>query len=131
MLHFVGGAYLMYLGIREMLDKHELLNDSSTPAGLGRASFGKGLISCLLNPKVGLFFLLLAPQYAPDLTIASVLALGLIDAAVAFVYLTLLAITAARILKRITNPRAQRHLRLGSGAAIAAVGAYIIIDALI
>ncbi|MDO3403014.1 LysE family translocator [Mycolicibacterium neoaurum] len=129
-LHFVGGAYLVYLGIREVFDTGELLDDSDSRVRAGVASFTKGLVSCLLNPKVGLFFLLLAPQYAPDLTVGSILALGAIDAAVAFLYLTALAIVAARIFTRITNPRTQRRLRVGSGAAIAAVGVLILMEAL-
>lgn len=129
-LHIVGGAYLIYLGAREMLDKSQVLIEGDISLQRTHASFTKGLVSCLLNPKVGLFFLLLAPQYAPDLTVMSILALGLIDAAVAFLYLTLLAITAARAFTRITNQQVQRRIRFGSGAAIAAVGIYIVIDAL-
>ncbi|MGN7778605.1 LysE family translocator [Mycolicibacterium sp. 22603] len=129
-LHFVGGAYLIYLGIREVFDTDELLDDSGLRRRAGAAGFTKGLVSCLLNPKVGLFFLLLAPQYAPDLTVGSILALGAIDAAMAFLYLTVLAIAAARIFTRITNPRAQRRLRLGSGAAIAIVGVLILVEVL-
>ncbi|WBP93732.1 LysE family translocator [Mycolicibacterium neoaurum] len=129
-LHFVGGAYLIYLGIREVFNTGELLDDSATRVRVGVTSFTKGLVSCLLNPKVGLFFLLLAPQYAPNLTVGSILALGVIDAAVAFLYLTALAIVAARIFTRITDPRTQRRLRVGSGAAISAVGVVILVEAL-
>jgi threonine/homoserine/homoserine lactone efflux protein len=83
----------------------------------------------LLNPKVGLFFLVVAPQYAPSLSVASILALGVIDAVVALVYLTALAVTANLIFERITDCRAQRRLRLYSGAAIALVGVYVFVDA--
>jgi threonine/homoserine/homoserine lactone efflux protein len=130
-LHLAGGIYLIVLGIREMLDTDELIaDDRDTPSRLGRASFARGLISCLLNPKVGLFFLLLAPQYAPALSIAAILGLGVIDAVVAFFYLSVLAVAAAGIFRRIVDPRAQRRLRVGSGAGIALVGGYILFDAL-
>lgn len=128
-LHFTGGAYLVYLGIREMRDTNELLNDDQG-APTRRGSFTRGLVSCLLNPKVGLFFLLLAPQYAPQLSFMAVLGLGAIDAAVAFAYLTALAIAAAHVFTRMKNSHAQRRLRLYSGAAIALVGIYIVIRAL-
>ncbi|AHC23676.2 MULTISPECIES: LysE family translocator [Mycobacteriaceae] len=129
-LHFAGGAYLIYLGIREVFDTDELLDHPGGRTRAGTAGFTKGLVSCLLNPKVGLFFLLLAPQYAPNLTVGSILALGAIDAAVAFLYLTVLAIAAARIFTRVTNPRTQRRLRVGSGAAIAIVGVFILVQVL-
>ncbi|MGU3653381.1 hypothetical protein [Mycolicibacterium sp. A43C] len=41
-----------------------------------------------------------------------------------------LAVVAARIFTRITDPRTQRRLRVGSGAAIAAVGVVILVEAL-
>jgi threonine/homoserine/homoserine lactone efflux protein len=76
-----GAAYLLFLGIRALLEKqHEL----SMPAHFRRrgaaAAFRQGIVTNILNPKVALFFLAFLPQFidgnAPSKTIAF-LVLGL------------------------------------------------------
>ncbi len=58
----VGAGYLIYLGIKCILNKEELKmnkeNKSST-----RKIFTQGLISNVLNPKVALFFMAFLPQF--------------------------------------------------------------------
>ena len=64
-VRYVGAAYLIYLGVRRLLDR-------SVPAeGLGRAApqplsriYRQGLLVGLLNPKAALFFLSFLPQFA-------------------------------------------------------------------
>src|ERR1043165_1204839 len=76
-----GAAYLIFLGVRALLEKeHEL----SMPAHFKRrgaaAAFRQGIVTNILNPKVALFFLAFLPQFitasAPSKTIAFVV-LGL------------------------------------------------------
>jgi threonine/homoserine/homoserine lactone efflux protein len=76
-----GAAYLIFLGVRALLEKqHEL----SVPAHFKRrgatAAFRQGILTNVLNPKVVLFFLAFLPQFidaaAPSKTIAFIL-LGL------------------------------------------------------
>jgi threonine/homoserine/homoserine lactone efflux protein len=76
-----GAAYLLFLGVRALLEKqHEL----SMPAHFKRrgaaAAFRQGILTNILNPKVALFFLAFLPQFidaaAPSKTIAFVI-LGL------------------------------------------------------
>jgi len=76
-----GGAYLIFLGVRALVERrHEL----SMPAHFQRrgagAAFRQGILTNILNPKVALFFLAFLPQFidagAPSKTLAFVL-LGL------------------------------------------------------
>jgi len=75
-----GAAYLIFLGVRALLEKpHEL----SMPAHFkrhGAAAFRQGIVTNILNPKVALFFLAFLPQFidaaAPSKTIAFIV-LGL------------------------------------------------------
>ncbi|MFL6519983.1 MAG: LysE family translocator [Chthoniobacterales bacterium] len=76
-----GAAYLVFLGVRALLEKqHEL----SMPAHFKRrgpaAAFRQGILTNILNPKVALFFLAFLPQFidaaAPAKTITFVV-LGL------------------------------------------------------
>ncbi|MEY2585844.1 MAG: hypothetical protein QOD80_1870 [Verrucomicrobiota bacterium] len=76
-----GAAYLLFLGIRALLEKQPEL---SMPAHFRRrgaaAAFRQGIVTNILNPKVALFFLAFLPQFidgnAPSKTIAF-LVLGL------------------------------------------------------
>ena len=76
-----GGAYLIFLGIRALLEKQ---HDLSLPRHFKRsgatAAFRQGIVTNILNPKVALFFLAFLPQFietnAPSKTVAFIL-LGL------------------------------------------------------
>jgi len=62
-VRYAGAAYLVYLGIRVLIERS---NDLETPeiqaAPLGRI-FTQGVITNVLNPKVALFFLAFLPQF--------------------------------------------------------------------
>lgn len=64
-LKYAGAAYLIYLGIRTLLTRHDNENESRRVAAhehLGRV-FSQGLVVNLLNPKTALFFLAFLPQF--------------------------------------------------------------------
>lgn len=76
-----GGTYLVFLGVRALLEKQREL---SVPGHFKRrgaaAAFRQGIVTNILNPKVALFFLAFLPQFidaaSPSKTIAF-LVLGL------------------------------------------------------
>jgi threonine/homoserine/homoserine lactone efflux protein len=78
---FAGAAYLIFLGVRALLERNQ---EFSMPAHFKRggasAAFRQGIITNILNPKVALFFLAFLPQFidatAPSKTVAF-LVLGL------------------------------------------------------
>ncbi|HEX6701220.1 MAG TPA: LysE family translocator, partial [Gaiellaceae bacterium] len=63
-LRIAGAAYLVYLGARTLLDA--LRSRAHEPSATVRASapFRQGLLSNLGNPKMGVFFTSLLPQFA-------------------------------------------------------------------
>lgn len=76
-----GAAYLIFLGVRALLEKqHQLSLPSHFRRRGAAAAFRQGIVTNILNPKVALFFLAFLPQFidagAPSKTIAFVL-LGL------------------------------------------------------
>jgi len=78
---YLGAAYLIYLGIRRVLDRAE----PEAGAGPGRAPlariFGQGIVVNVLNPKTGLFFLAFLPQFvdpARGAVAGQVLVLGML-----------------------------------------------------
>lgn len=80
MVKYAGAAYLIYLGIKALLDRESFaVTGEAAPARLGSVFF-QAVASNVLNPKVALFFLAFLPQFA-DPTAGGVapqlLALGL------------------------------------------------------
>ena len=68
-LRFVGAAYLFYLGGRTLLrpvwaGAGEGPSNSLKPVSLG-GWFLRGLLTNLLNPKVGVFYITFLPQFVP------------------------------------------------------------------
>jgi threonine/homoserine/homoserine lactone efflux protein len=67
---YAGAAYLIYLGIRKLLDRAEAPAAEPRAAPL-RAVFFRGAVVNVLNPKTALFFLAFVPQFV-DTTRGSV-----------------------------------------------------------
>jgi threonine/homoserine/homoserine lactone efflux protein len=61
---YVGAAYLIYLGVKTLLDRDTFAPSEGweEPASL-RKVFLQGVVSNVLNPKVALFFLAFLPQF--------------------------------------------------------------------
>jgi len=59
----IGGIYLVYLGIRTILDSRAATATTPPPPKPMRRLFLDGLVVNVLNPKVALFFLAFLPQF--------------------------------------------------------------------
>jgi threonine/homoserine/homoserine lactone efflux protein len=62
----VGGAYLVYLGVKTLLGAGNIDVAVSTPVKPLRRLYLDGLVVNLLNPKVALFFLAFLPQFVSN-----------------------------------------------------------------
>lgn len=143
LVRIVGGCYLLYLGVRSLLAARRAAGepavdpsagDTAAPARPGRSLIGPflaGFGSCLLNPKVGLFFLAVVPQFLPDggSVAQAALVLGVIDALVALAYLAVVAALTTRIVGRLHRPAVQRRIEAGSGGLLALLGAGTVVQA--
>ena len=130
-LRLGGAAYLVYLGVRTLLaarrDDDAMLAAGMVPRS-GRAAFRTGMLNNLLNPKVGVFYLTLLPQFIP--AGAPVLGVSVLLASVHFVegvlWLSLMTLAvhhASRLLRRApvrrTMERVTGLVLLGFGARVA------------
>ena len=74
-IKLMGGAYLIFLGIKMILDRRRQL---SLPVNFRRrttiAAFRQGILTNILNPKVALFFLAFLPQFIDPASSAKVFA---------------------------------------------------------
>lgn len=122
---YLGAGYLIYLGVRRLLDRSTLTADRRPAVRLSRA-FVDGFVVNLLNPKTALFFLAFLPQFA-DLgrghVGVQVLVLGLIFVGLGLVTDGLYALgagTAARWLR--DRPRFLASERWVSGGMYVGLG---------
>ncbi|WP_380170511.1 LysE family translocator [Kineococcus sp. DHX-1] len=124
-LKVAGGCYLVHLGVRTFLAHRRASSGGTLVAAAPRlpAAFRSGLVSCVLNPKVGLFFLAVVPQFVPAGAGArGTLLLGALEAGVALLYLTVLSQVAARAVEWLRRPRVTRTLDRVSAAVLTAFG---------
>ncbi|WP_028291927.1 LysE family translocator [Oceanobacter kriegii] len=65
-IKLAGAGYLMWLGINLILKPRKALDsDQAEPAGTGMQAFWQGLVTNLLNPKIGIFYVSFLPQFIP------------------------------------------------------------------
>jgi threonine/homoserine/homoserine lactone efflux protein len=62
MVRYAGAAYLVYLGVKMLVQRSNLAQQQLQPDSLA-AIFRQGVITNVLNPKVALFFLAFLPQF--------------------------------------------------------------------
>jgi threonine/homoserine/homoserine lactone efflux protein len=134
-LKIAGGLYLLYLGISSFLKSRKAAKNAPA-SGTGEAplrynrlaGLGAGALSTLLNPKVGLFYLAIVPQFIPHGgdTMATAMILGSLEAAIAFTYLLVVAVAASRAMTWLRRPRVSAAVERTSSGIIAALGAGVI-----
>ena len=134
---FAGAAYLVYLGVRTLLGRDDLLDaPDDTPKTKGgpdvpsrnSEAFYQGIMVEALNPKTALFFLAFLPQFVnPQGSIfVQILLLGCIS--VSFNTIVDLVVTgfAGSIGRRLRESvRFRRGQRIFSGCALIGLGAYV------
>jgi threonine/homoserine/homoserine lactone efflux protein len=120
---YAGAAYLVYLGIRKLVERNEEMRIERRREPLRRA-FMRGTIVNALNPKTALFFLAFLPQFvAPDRggVWSQALVLGFVFVGLGLVTDSLYALVAGTVgglLRRRRNA-----VRYGSGIVFIALGA--------
>jgi threonine/homoserine/homoserine lactone efflux protein len=121
-----GAAYLVYLGVRMLLDRSRQL----APATFGRESdwaiFRAGFFTNILNPKVALFFLAFLPQFVDPAAESKVMAFLFLGAVFTFngtIWCLILAWGASAMSRRFReNPSAAVVVRRAAGALFVGLG---------
>ena len=95
------------------------------------SAFRAGLVSTTLNPKVGLFFIAVVPQFLRDdhAGFASTMLLGAITAVVGGLYLAGLSLAARTAVDWLRRPRVADGLERVSAAILAALGLGTLVSA--
>ncbi|MGZ8693525.1 MAG: LysE family translocator [Gaiellaceae bacterium] len=120
---YAGAAYLIYLGIRKLLERDAETRVERKREPLRRA-FVRGMIVNALNPKTALFFLAFLPQFiAPDRggVWSQALVLGLVFVGLGLITDSLYAFAAGIVGGLLRRQR--NAVRYGSGFVFIALGA--------
>jgi threonine/homoserine/homoserine lactone efflux protein len=121
-LRVAGAAYLVYLGARTLLDALRSREHATTAAVRASAPFRQGLLSNLGNPKMGVFFTSLLPQFASGGAFGSLLALGLVFCCLTLAWLSGYAVAVARAGDLLRRSRIRRTLDALTGTVLVALG---------
>jgi threonine/homoserine/homoserine lactone efflux protein len=128
-LRLAGAVYMLYLGVRMIVGA--LRRSGSTPVGRPVPktpstwnTFGRGLLTNLLNPKIGAFYVAVLPQFIPAGT--SPLGMGLLLALVhdveGLIWFTAIITGAGALRGFLARRRVQRAVDAGTGAVLVGFG---------
>lgn len=126
LVKWVGGAYLIFLGIKLLragVAPAAQLAAPAVPQSRWRLFFNTWLVTAL-NPKGIVFFVAFLPQFiSPTAEVTRQLwVLAVTFVALATLNATLYAVFAASARKLLSSPRAQRRFHLAGGSLLSAAG---------
>jgi RhtB (resistance to homoserine/threonine) family protein len=126
-LKWLGAAYLVYLGVRLLLKPRSTMAPGGV-ASLSRAggvgAFRRGLLTNLLNPKVGIFYVSFLPQFMPhgvNVAAFSLLLAG-VHVMLSLVWLCLLVALTVPLARVLSRPAVVRGLDRLTGCVFVGFG---------
>jgi threonine/homoserine/homoserine lactone efflux protein len=130
-LHYVGGAYLIFLGVRFLRDRSMAPSfDQGAGAPRRERFLRRGIFVELTNPKVALFFLALFPQFVhadQGATWSQILVLGVLFSMVGLASDSMYAVGSGTIRSRLAaSPRLIAWSNRASGTMCLGLGAWSI-----
>jgi len=132
-LQWAGAAYLFWLGVRLLLNARssaEVSANCDVAAVRRDQSFSVGLLTNISNPKVGVFYVSLLPQFVPDGVAAGpfMVALAAIHIAEGALWFTLLILATRSLTRWLDRPRVRRRVDRLAGVIMIALGARLALD---
>jgi threonine/homoserine/homoserine lactone efflux protein len=126
LLKIVGAVYLAYLGISMIVTsfRRRVVSDAPAPVGSLAAAFGRGALTNLLNPKVGVFYIALIPQFIPEgvAPIGMGLLLALVHVVESVVWFTGLILAAHFARQWLSRPSVAAWIDRVTGGVLVAFG---------
>ncbi|MFB7500460.1 LysE family translocator [Streptomyces sp. NPDC056161] len=132
-LQLLGGAYVLYLGARTLWSLRRPAAEAGPPPPSAAHPLRQGFVTNALNPKVSLTFLSLLPQFVPrdGPALPRTLLLALIVIGLTLVWFPAVALLVDRLGRWLREPRAALALGAGTGLALAALGAVLLLEPLL
>ncbi len=130
-LKLAGAAYLIYLGIATLRHDASIAAGPTGGSGLpGHRAWLQGLLSALLNPKLGVFFLTLLPQFiAPgDPAMLRALQLAVMFDLIGLIWLLAYSAMLGAIGDALGRPGPRRLMRWLTGTVLVGLGARVALE---
>jgi RhtB (resistance to homoserine/threonine) family protein len=131
-LKLIGALYLIWLGVGALraagraaaTDELAGAAGAYKPALGARAGFRQGFLSDLANPKIGIFFTSLLPQFVDPghAVFLPFLILGTVFVVMTAVWLCAYSLLAARVAQTLTRPRVKAALDRFTGVVLIGIG---------
>lgn len=129
LLKLIGALYLVWIGLRALWASRHAATGALPRSSDGRVTdsrggFRQGLLSNLANPKVGIFFTSLLPQFvsAHGAALPQMLMLGAIFISFNLAWMSSYALAAARLSHVLSRTRVKATIDRVSGLVLVAVG---------
>jgi RhtB (resistance to homoserine/threonine) family protein len=133
-LKLVGAVYLIWIGGRALWDSRRAKDGTQATASTrtidGRGGFRQGVISNLANPKVGIFFTSLLPQFVSSghPALPQMLLLGAIFVTFNVIWMCSYALAAVRLSDLLSRARVKAALDRFTGLVLVGVGIRLAIE---
>lgn len=132
-LKIVGALYLAYLGVSMIVKsfrKHAAGADAPAVVGSLKAAFGRGALTNLLNPKVGVFYIAIIPQFIPEGVppIGMGLLLALVHVIESVIWFTGLILAAHFARAFLSSPKVSAWIDRVTGGILVAFGAFLAVE---
>ena len=133
-VRIAGAIYLFYLGLRLLVQREKpVLLDSTGQAPSARGSlpwFSRGLLTNLLNPKVGVFYVTFLPQFIPSHVnvIGFSVLLALIHDVEGILWFAALILVTQSVTRWLRNPRTATVLNRITGGVFIFFGARLALE---
>lgn len=131
-VRIAGAAYLAYLGVTTLLaSRHRpapLDIAAVRPASRSRI-WSQGMLSASLNPKLGVFFVSVLPQFIdPHAALAQSLLFGAIFLVIGIAWMTVYGLSVSRLREKLLSPRVRQWPARATGVALLGFGAKLLAD---
>jgi threonine/homoserine/homoserine lactone efflux protein len=125
-LRWLGGAYVVWLGLQSLLRARRARRLALAPGrgAAARSAYVQGLLSNLLNANTAVFYLALLPQFAvlPETVLTDSLLLAALHFAMAFAWLSGVSLVADRARRLLARPSVLRGVDAVAGVALVGFG---------
>lgn len=131
-LQLLGGAYVLYLGVRTLRSLGRPRRAVADEAGPDARPLRQGFVTNALNPKAPITFLSLLPQFVPagSPALPRTLLLALIVVVLALVWFPAVALLVDRLGRWLRRPRAARAVEAVTGTALTVLGLVLVLEPL-
>lgn len=134
-LKLVGAMYLIWIGLRALWDSRSVKDGTQTTVGSTRrigwgGGFRQGVLSNLANPKVGIFFTSLLPQFISPghAAFPQMMLLGVIFVSLNIPWMCSYAVAAVRLSDVLSRARVKAAIDRFTGIVLIAVGIRVAIE---